>query len=936
MADYSVSDIALFRKRANGADDDPAPTRQPTPRRRRTTPARTRKTKEPERKPARGVDPDERFRQVTGVLLVLGGVLVLLALISYTPHDQANADVRLSDLFGLFTNDPHIAAKADTTENWLGLLGAFVANFLINATVGYATLAVPVLLVMWGVKVFSGKEYQKMWRGTLFTILVMTLVASLFGTVRLVEWLFNPAPEFSGAIGTFIAAVFTGLLGTIGAFLILSVGLFIACVYAFDVNVLDAVAKLRDLALLVWARAKAANESLSQRLSERQPDAVEASKSSEAAVSGDDEPARMARRIRGGDSNERAATPSGASFSEPSIRRSESRPDGPPMPNLSDAPARGSRSATPEAPVEPERDERGRIRNPHRNGSQMPPAEPEMPKPITLEPATARNHDLESVELRRAAGEEPVAVAEPAAPRLTLEVQEGESLDDQEVGDGGELVNVQDEQISYTPPSVDILTPQSEVADVNDDELKENARILQEKLATFNIQIENLTVTPGPVVTLYEFVPAAGIKVAQIESLADDIALALKARGIRIIAPIPGKGTVGVEIPNHKPAMVRIRSVINTARFREASHRLPLALGKTTVGEVFCDDLAKMPHLLIAGATGSGKSVGINSILTSLIYKMHPADLKFVIIDPKKIELSLYRSLKDHFLARCPDVDEEIITNAQNAVTVLKALELEMDRRYDILSKVGQRNIHDYNERVDEGRYKDAKDFTHVRLPYIVLILDELADLMITAAREVEEPIARLAQLARAIGIHLVVATQRPSVDVITGVIKANFPARIAYQVASKIDSRTILDMNGAEQLLGNGDMLYLPGGQPKPLRLQNAFISTDEVEEICDYVGRQRGYSQPYMLPSVVEKKKSMSGGARDERDELFEEAARLVVTHQQGSVSLVQRRLKVGYSRAARIIDELEMAGIVGPFDGSKARQVLVENEEDLEIYI
>jgi S-DNA-T family DNA segregation ATPase FtsK/SpoIIIE len=531
----------------------------------------------------------------------------------------------------------------------------------------------------------------------------------------------------------------------------------------------------------------------------------------------------------------------------------------------------------------------------------------------------------------------PIAQRTPPQNRLTVNVQEGETEDDIETDDEGELIEeLYDEEINYIPPSIELLVPQSEQADVNDDELAENARILQQKLGTFNIQIENLTVTPGPVVTLYEFVPAAGIKLSQIESLADDIALAMKARGIRIIAPIPGKGTVGVEIPNHKPAMVRIRSVLNTAKFREATSRLPLALGKTTVGEVFCDDLAKMPHLLIAGATGSGKSVGINSILGSLIYRMHPRDLKFVIIDPKKIELTLYRSLKDHFIARCPDIDEDIITTPQNAVLALKSLELEMDRRYDILAKVGQRNIFDYNQKIEEGKYRDVKEYHHVKLPYIVLILDELADLMMTAAKEVEEPIARLAQLARAIGIHMVVATQRPSVDVITGIIKANFPARIAYQVASKIDSRTILDMNGAEQLLGNGDMLYLPPGTPKPLRLQNAFISTEEVEALCDHIGHQKGYTRPYNLPSVVEKTKKGAGSYSDQRDELFEEAARLIVRHQQGSVSLIQRRLKVGYSRAARIVDELEMAGIVGSFDGSKARQVLIESEAELEAFL
>ena len=339
---------------------------------------------------------------------------------------------------------------------------------------------------------------------------------------------------------------------------------------------------------------------------------------------------------------------------------------------------------------------------------------------------------------------------------------------------------------------------------------------------------------------------------------------------------------------------------------------------------------------LIAGATGAGKSVGINSILASLLYKMHPSELKLAIIDPKKIELTQYRVLANHYLVRCPDIDEDIVTDPQNAVLLLKSLEMEMDRRYDMLAKSGQRNIFDYNKKIDDGTLKPTPEAPHIKLPFIVLIIDELADLMITAAKEVEEPIARLAQLARAIGIHMIVATQRPSVDVLTGMIKANFPARIAYQVATKIDSRTILDMNGAEQLLGNGDMLYLPGGLPKPIRLQNAFITTEEVETMCEHIGSQQGYTTPYTLPSLADKKKGSSGGTSDERDELFDEAAHLVVRHQQGSVSLLQRRLKVGYARAARIVDELEDAGIVGPFDGSKAREVMLESEAELEAFL
>jgi S-DNA-T family DNA segregation ATPase FtsK/SpoIIIE len=492
---------------------------------------------------------------------------------------------------------------------------------------------------------------------------------------------------------------------------------------------------------------------------------------------------------------------------------------------------------------------------------------------------------------------------------------------------------IQDENIKYSPPTLDLLQKQNEhVIKVDDAELKENARLLQEKLLTFKITIQDLTVTPGPVVTQYEFVPAAGIKISQIENLSDDIALALKARGIRIIAPVPGRGTVAIEIPNHKPSLVLFSSIIKSSKFHDSEHRLSLALGKTISGEVYCADLSKMPHLLIAGSTGAGKSVGINTVICSLLYKMHPKDLKFVIIDPKKVEMTYYGLLKNHFLALSPDTDEQIITTPQNAVAVLKSLCVEMMNRYEILAKVGQRNIVDYNQKVKEGKYKDSGT-EHSPMPYIVCVIDELADLMLTAGREVEEPIIRLAQLARAVGIHMIVATQRPSVDVITGLIKANFPARISYQVASKIDSRTIIDGAGADQLLGNGDMLFLPGGSPKPIRIQNSFLSTDEVENICMHIANQQGYSKPYMLPTSIEKTTGGSSLIDDSRDDLFEEAARTIIRHQQGSVSLLQRRLKVGYARAARIMDELEAAGIVGSFDGSKGREVLLDNETDLE---
>jgi S-DNA-T family DNA segregation ATPase FtsK/SpoIIIE len=532
---------------------------------------------------------------------------------------------------------------------------------------------------------------------------------------------------------------------------------------------------------------------------------------------------------------------------------------------------------------------------------------------------------------------DPQINGQPKEPALSIDIREkvveAEVDFDERTTEADENVV---EEIDYVFPSVELLDVHRDSENVNEDELKANAELLRAKLSDFSVEIDSVSVTPGPVVTLYELVPAAGVKISRIESLQDDIALALKAKGIRIIAPMPGKGTVGVEIPNHNPSLVTIRSIINSAKFRDSKAILPLAMGKTISGEVYVDDLAKMPHLLIAGSTGSGKSVGINTLITSLIYRLHPSDVKFVIIDPKKIELTLFKKLRNHYLAVSPDLNEEIITEPNNAVLILKSVELEMENRYDRLAAAGVRNLADYNERFAAGRLHDTETMKHRKIPYLIIVIDELADLMITAAKEVEEPIARLAQLARAVGIHLVVATQRPSVDVITGVIKANFPARIAYQVSSKIDSRTILDMNGADQLLGNGDMLYLPSGTPKPHRIQNAFISTDEVERVTNHIGKQKGYSAPFKLPSVLEKKRQAVGTASVSEDELFEEAAHIVVRHQQGSVSLLQRRLKVGYSRAARLIDELEAAGIVGQFDGSKAREVLLESEAELEVVL
>jgi S-DNA-T family DNA segregation ATPase FtsK/SpoIIIE len=486
----------------------------------------------------------------------------------------------------------------------------------------------------------------------------------------------------------------------------------------------------------------------------------------------------------------------------------------------------------------------------------------------------------------------------------------------------------------YQYPTLELLNDYGQAkAQVSKEELEANKDRIVETLGHYGINIASIKATIGPTVTLYEIVPDAGVRISKIKSLEDDIALSLAALGIRIIAPIPGKGTIGIEVPNTKKEMVSIRSVFSTEKFAHTEMDLPIAFGRTITNEVFVVDLAKMPHLLMAGATGQGKSVGLNVILASLLYKRHPAQLKFVLVDPKKVELSIFNKIERHFLAKLPDTEEAIITDTKKVVNTLNSLCMEMDRRYDLLKDAGCRNLKEYNRKFIERRLNPKKG--HRYLPFIVLVIDELADLMMTAGKEVETPIARLAQLARAIGIHLIVATQRPSVNVITGIIKANFPCRISFKVTSKIDSRTILDAGGADQLVGQGDMLISQGSDI--IRVQCAFIDTPEVDRLCDFVGEQQGYPDAYMLPEVVGESGGGNGDLEDmdpaQRDSMFEEAARVIVTHQQGSTSLLQRRLKLGYNRAGRLIDQLEQAGVVGPFEGSKAREVLIPDEYSLE---
>ncbi|WP_088322688.1 FtsK/SpoIIIE family DNA translocase [Polaribacter tangerinus] len=497
-----------------------------------------------------------------------------------------------------------------------------------------------------------------------------------------------------------------------------------------------------------------------------------------------------------------------------------------------------------------------------------------------------------------------------------------ENLSDKIVKDFGEFDPTL-ELSNFKFPSFNLLKQYNETISIDPEELEANKDRIVETLKNYKIGIAEIKATVGPTITLYEIVPEAGIRISKIKNLEDDIALSLSALGIRIIAPIPGKGTIGIEVPNKKSTIVSMHSVISSKRFQESPMELPIALGKTISNETFVVDLAKMPHLLMAGATGQGKSVGLNAVLTSLLYKKHPAEVKFILVDPKKVELTLFNKIERHYLAKLPDVEDAIITDTTKVVHTLNSLCIEMDNRYDLLKAAMVRNIKEYNEKFKKRKLNPNEG--HQFLPYIVLVIDEFADLIMTAGKEVETPIARLAQLARAIGIHLIVATQRPSVNVITGIIKANFPARIAFRVTSKIDSRTILDAGGADQLIGRGDLLYTAGNDIE--RIQCAFVDTPEVEKITDFIGSQKAYAEAYQLPEYVDDE---SGTSIDidiaDRDKLFKEAAEIIVTAQQGSASLLQRKLKLGYNRAGRLIDQLEAAGIVGGFEGSKARQVLV----------
>jgi len=761
--------------------------------------------------------------------------------------------------------------RGQEAANWMKLWGAIASHYLIFRWFGIAAFLLPPYLFLLGYRIVFGKALMDLKRALIFMLFFLFWTSLLMGS--LIKGGGDGLSEwsfYSGGIGYSLAVTFDNLMG-FGTLLFLIFTFLVFVIFYFNIT---------DIFTTKKAMAGEADGST-------EVDDVPLAANEPVAASYEDE--------------KEVATPVNAGQAEAelkdwvvTLKEEETAP-------VEEAPVEEPQTLTldPEPAAEPEPVELV-VSTP----DPVPTPDPG-PELVVSEPPSKENEPAFEVEIKEAA-EKLVEKAGHYDPTLDL--------------------------AKYQFPPVDLLQEYSTgKISVTKEELQANKDRIVATLTDFKIGISSIKATIGPTITLYEIVPDAGIRISKIKNLEDDIALSLAALGIRIIAPIPGKGTIGIEVPNAKKEMVSMRSVISTDKFMNSDMALPVALGKTISNEVFVTDLAKMPHLLMAGATGQGKSVGLNAILASLLYKKHPSQLKFVLVDPKKVELTLFNKIERHYLAKLPDNDEPIITDTKKVIYTLNSLCIEMDQRYDLLKDAACRNIKEYN-----GKFVDRKlnpEKGHKFLPYIVLVIDELADLMMTAGKEVETPIARLAQLARAIGIHLVVATQRPSVNVITGIIKANFPARLSFRVTSKIDSRTILDAGGADQLIGRGDMLLSLGSEMT--RLQCAFVDTPEVDDICDFIGSQKGYDSAYLLPEFVGDEGDGSSLDVDlaDRDVLFEEAAKLIVGHQQGSTSLIQRKLKLGYNRAGRLIDQLEAAGIVGPFEGSKAREVLIPDEYSLE---
>ena len=769
--------------------------------------------------------------------------------------------------------DPGISPNV-RVENPMGILGVWVAYFFIKLTFGYSSFILPLIALTWGIWFFSHKEFEAISRLSGYLIGMVILSSMTLGAAQIFRYgIENTTYRFSGMIGGLISGLFYDFLGTFGLVVLLMALwlLLIRGYFGFSYY-----APIKEL--IEQFKKKQADKKL---VTEQKHVEYEKHRHTQNLISKIDE-----------QRNRDKAPP------EREPQETEPGPDvTPEMEILKEIPSEDIHES---APVVEE-------------GVEM-----------SIEPIEIPQDDkITMIDDKAADGtnEENFETPSESIDSVPENIEVGEIVEEEEV----DLDMVQERKApkkAYQLPSAELLTnPVNVQAGMSRDELVDRANFLQSSLETFGVMGKVVNVSPGPVITLFEVEPAEGVRVNKFVALSNDLARVMEASRVRVIAPIPGKSSVGIEIPNRNPDLVYFKSVINSEKFASSQSKLALAVGKTTSGEIATLDLAQMPHLLIAGTTGSGKSVCMNTILASILYRATPDEVKFVIIDPKKVEMAVYRELAEYHLLQIEDISEPIVTTPENAVLALRAVEKEMGRRYDELADAVVRNIGEYN--------KKMTDMGKPVMPFIVVLIDELADLMMLNAKEVESPIARLAQLARAVGIHLVVATQRPSVDVITGVIKANFPSRIAFQVATKIDSRTILDSSGAEKLIGRGDLLYLGHGSSEPSRLHNAFLSLEEIESLMGYITQQTK-AEELVIASPRETMGAgglLDGGDGGSFDELFDEAVKLVVMHQQGSISLIQRRLKVGYSRAARLIDEMEQAGIVGAFTGSKAREVLVD---------
>ncbi|MFO7845196.1 MAG: DNA translocase FtsK [Balneolaceae bacterium] len=791
-------------------------------------------------------------------------VAALLLLSIASYHPNDYGAVKAMDSSAIFSIDQ---GPALNIQNWLGVIGAYISHLFVYTLFGYTSIFIPVLIASIGWYMFRQYDLRDLGWPLAYGVWVMLLFSTLMG------WFQNELQMltmvWSGNFGLGTAAIMQNILG-VGSIIMLSVLLFVSALLLIDRDLQKTIDTFKNWTTglrddVADRRDRKQKEKEQRRAEKEREKKIEQRRQADEA---------MKEEFNKGSGSKASDTSSSIDDIVEKSQQEDQRRE------------------------EERKKERANLES--------------MPPRAVLEK-----------------GEEQSISDEEDDVDLSVYVGEGE----EEAG-GKELDRKNRDKakqapvIKYKFPGIDLLDkPPNEGNEVDLEEIKINKKIILDKLKRHKIEILGINAIVGPTVTLYELDPAPDVKISKIESYANDLKMATAAHGLRIIAPIPGRSAVGIEVPNNSRETVYIKSVINTKKFVETDMELPVAFGKTIENDVFMVDLTRMPHLLIAGATGSGKSVGINTIITCLLYKCHPDDVKFVLIDPKKIELSLYRNIQNHFLAVLPGAEEPIVTDTSRALETLESVTAEMDERYELLKMALVRDIKSYNEKFKAGELDE--ELGHRHLPYIVVVIDELADLMMTAGKQIEEPIARLAQLARAIGIHLCVATQRPSVNVITGTIKANFPARIAYQVASKVDSRTILDTGGADQLVGRGDMLFTNGAGMT--RIQNAYVSTEEVERITQFIGAQRGFKQPFRLPSVEDE----DGGIPDpldEIDDLFKDAAKVMLITQQGSVSMLQRKLKIGYNRAGRIVDQLYNAGIVGSHQGSTAREVLISDEEEL----